>query len=49
MPPLGNELPFTLQTKKKPFSQKDSLVFSMQYKLKALHYFLFQHNVLSLA
>ncbi len=40
MPPLGNELPLILQTKK-PFSRKDSLLSSMQYKLKTLDYFLF--------
>ncbi len=39
MPPFGNQLPFTLQTKK-PLSKGFS-PFSMQYKLKILHYFLF--------
>jgi hypothetical protein len=47
-PPLGNELPLTLQTKN-PSLKKDSLLFFMQYKLKTFHYFLFQHNVSSLA
>jgi hypothetical protein len=47
MPPLGNELPFILQTKN--LVSKGFSPFSMQYKLKIFHYFLFYHNVLSLA
>jgi hypothetical protein len=39
MPPLGNELPLTLETKN--LFSKGFFSFFMQYKLKTFHYFLF--------